>query len=346
MLLWVDAGFDGIADIDSGSVDEAWRASVKRYTSFDAMAKAITSGAPQKATVRGFVSSMLDACQASEAAWISVPQLPIDGGTRGRPINRALAEAAGEWRARSSFSGKLILPLIVSSSKLISSKTARNPLVALAKQCREKSQADGLWTVDAGLSDEHGSAKLLEGKVAAVLALHEELSENMDVPIRVGGPYWGTNLLLWAKGLIDYSAIGIGSGYQYLRSGGRSMSPSARIAIPSLKRRVLCDPALWAWMDQAMAVLGPDHPVSRELAGLQRRSTSLSEPEHAKQQVVSFYREWTQRLAALPAAGRPMGLFQDLSAAYAIGRSLPDLPEGGPNRRPESIAKPLMLNCL
>ncbi len=345
-LLWVDAGFDGIANLEGNSVDERWQAALKGFKSVDALVDAVSGGRVQQSTVREFVSSLLDACQASGAAWISIPQLPLAENAWVRRVNRALAEAAGEWRASGGFSGKLILPLIVHNSKLIKGKTERNAWVELAKQCSERSQANGLWTVDSGLSDESGSARLLRTRIASVLALQEELNDKVDVPMRVGGPYWGTNLLLWARGLIDYPAIGIGSGYQYLLSGGRTAPPSARIAIPSLKRRVPCSPELWSWMTEAIQVLGQGHPVSRELGSLQRRSTSLTDAEHAKQQVVSFYRDWFNRLAQLPTTGRPMGLFQDLSAAYALGKTLPDLPEGGPNRRPESIAEPLMLNCL
>ena len=36
-----------------------------------------------------------------------------------------------------------------------------------------------------------------------------------------------------------------------------------------------------------------------------------------------------------------MALFQDLSAAYALGKSLPDLPDEGTARRPEAVAEPL-----
>ena len=41
-----------------------------------------------------------------------------------------------------------------------------------------------------------------------------------------------------------------------------------------------------------------------------------------------------------------MALFQDLSTAYALGKSLPDLEDEGTGRRPEAIAEPLMLSCL
>ena len=51
-------------------------------------------------------------------------------------------------------------------------------------------------------------------------------------------------------------------------------------------------------------------------------------------------------IAAAPKAGRSMVLFQDLSAAYALGKSLPDIEEEGTARRPESVVEPLMLSCL
>ncbi len=41
-----------------------------------------------------------------------------------------------------------------------------------------------------------------------------------------------------------------------------------------------------------------------------------------------------------------MALFQDLSAAYTLGKTLPDLDNEGTARRPEVIAEALMLICL
>ena len=72
----------------------------------------------------------------------------------------------------------------------------------------------------------------------------------------------------------------------------------------------------------------------------------LSLPDRAREQVARFYKAWFSLLAAPPRAGRPLALFQDLSGAFALGRSLPEFEDEGTARRPESVVEPLMLNCL
>jgi hypothetical protein len=41
-----------------------------------------------------------------------------------------------------------------------------------------------------------------------------------------------------------------------------------------------------------------------------------------------------------------MALFQNLSAAYAAGKSLPDMVDEDTARNPEAVVEPLMFSCL
>jgi hypothetical protein len=82
------------------------------------------------------------------------------------------------------------------------------------------------------------------------------------------------------------------------------------------------------------------------LANIRRGYTVLSQQDQAREQVARFYKRWFDSIAAAPVAGRSMALFQDLSAAYALGKWLPDGVEQGTAHRPEAVAEPLMLSCL
>ena len=62
--------------------------------------------------------------------------------------------------------------------------------------------------------------------------------------------------------------------------------------------------------------------------------------------MATFYKRWYDAIAAGPGPGRSMALFQDLAAAYALGKSLSDLSESGLSRKAWAVAEPLMLSCL
>jgi hypothetical protein len=179
-----------------------------------------------------------------------------------------------------------------------------------------------------------------------VIGLHEEINDRISSNIRIAGPYWGLNLVLWARGLVDYPAIGVGSGYQFFIAGGTAKQPKARIALPSLRRRATVDAHLKIWLDAAIRKLGASHPAHAELSNIRKQYTSFSEPSRAREQVAKFYKEWFNLIASAPKAGRSVALFQDLAAAYTLGKSLPNLVSEGPARRPEAVAEPLMLSCL
>lgn len=175
--------------------------------------------------------------------------------------------------------------------------------------------------------------------------LHTELNSQIPSRIRIAGPYWGLNLVLWARGLVDYPAIGVGNSYQYFLAGGFPNTPATCVAVQPLRRRVVVG-GLEPWLNSALQILGPNHPASAELAQLRKQIQLLSAADVARAQVAKFYKSWYDLIASRPSTGRSLALFQDLSTAYALGRSLPDLQIEGSAWRPESVAEPLMLNCL
>lgn len=347
MKVWLDGGIDGLNDVKTRRSE--WLSYMNGFPNFRKIAEPAYHARPVGEEVYAFVKAVMDQCAVQKSVeWITVPQLPlVDGSARNR-MNRELAAATGRWRSNSRrFSGRLILPLVFTNQKQINRKTERNPKVQQAERCYRAAQADGFWVVDQSLIDDSGAGTLKNRRFPGVIALHEELNAAIGSRIRVGGPYWGLNLVLWARGLVDHPAIGIGSGYQFLYAGGHTQpSEHTRPALPPLRRRVTHRSALAEWLDDATARLDPAHPAHREFTTIRKQYTALSDLNTARRQVATFYKRWYDAIAAGPGPGRSMGLFQDLVTAFALGKSLSDLPESGLSRKPWAVAEPLMLSCL
>lgn len=349
--LWLDPCFDGCDDIDlrRSKPDDRnpWFDFMQTLPHFDKLAQSEFVAKPIQAEVNALVRELLEHCAALKPAWITVPQLPVADGTSRNKINRSLAMATGRWKSCSGFSGRLILPLIFMHQKQINNKTDRNPKVQQAMRCYDDAQADGFWVVEQTLTDDSGSPTLRNKRFPGILALHEELNDRIASKLRIGGPYWGLNLVLWGKGLIDFPVIGVGSGYNYFLSGRKfPTKPSAKIAIPSLRRRVKVTPTLGTWLDAAIEKLAAPHPAHAEFVHLRKNLTVLNDLSRSREQAATFYKHWFDGIANVPKAGRSMALFQDLSAAYALGKSLPPIDDEGTARRPEAVAETLMLSCL
>jgi hypothetical protein len=100
------------------------------------------------------------------------------------------------------------------------------------------------------------------------------------------------------------------------------------------------------WLIETLKIIGASHPDFPELDRMRRQLTVLSDEDTARQQVATFYKQWFDTIATTPGAGRSFGLFQDLSRAFALGRSLPDFVSEDAARSAESVVEPLMINCL
>src|SRR5690606_22392859 len=112
------------------------------------------------------------------------------------------------------------------------------------------------------------------------------------------------------------------------------------------RRRVTVTPMLGPWLDAVVSKLGTGHPAHAEFAGLRKQLTVLSDLAKAREQVAGFYKNWYDSISSVPKAGRSMALFQDLAAAYALGKALPPLVGSGTAKRPEAVVEPLMMSCL
>ena len=240
----------------------------------------------------------------------------------------------------------MILPLVFTNQRQLNGKTARNPKVRQAAYCYSEAGASGLWVVDKSLVDDSGSQTLRDTRIPAIVCLHQELNKAVPSTIRIAGPYWGLNLVLWARGLIDYPAIGVGSGFQYSLSGSLLSQSNVRLALPPLRRRAIASDELRSWLDHTVSRMGVGHPARNEFQQLYRRFSYYQDKAHAREQIARAYKGWFDSTAASPINGRSMAMFQDLSAAYALGRALTNIGGKGTDRKPESVVEPLMLNCL
>ena len=347
--LWLDPSIDGLHDLESRqSRDERpnlWFEFMQQFAGFNEIGEGLFWVKPDSKLVEEFVMSLLDACNKYKPAWLTIPQLPMVNDSSRNKINLAFAKATGKWKSKRSFSGRLILPLVFTHQDQLNGKTERNPKVKHASRCYHEAQADGFWVVDQSLTDDSGSKTLRRPRFPGIVDLHTELNAEIPSRIRIAGPYWGLNLVLWARGLVDYPAIGVGTSYQYFLAGGFANTPATCVAITSLRRRVGVG-RLIHWLDKATKILGSNHAVSVELIQIRKQINLLSASDVAREQVAKFYKLWFELIASKPQAGRSMALFQDLAAAYALGRSLPEFEDEGTARRPESVVEPFMLNCL
>jgi len=302
---------------------------------------------PDTAKVREFVTALLDACAERQPTWISVPQFPTVSGTERNKINRCLAKAAGQWRRERNVAAKFVLPLIFTKPSQYRGKTAWNPkLRALQKSC-EESGAEVLWVADASLSDQKGTASYPE-RFSNLVSLHNDLRECFVKETIAAGPYWGVNLLLWARGLADRLVIGLGSAYQYHFSGSVPQRAKVRLPLPPLRRwaEVGENDGLKGWLAEALEAVPKDDRAWEQFSYLHRHYSEITLPGVARELTARFYSGWIRELSETPEGGRALVLYQQLSSAYVLGKKLPDLPEEGVKRNPAIVAQQLMLNCL
>lgn len=303
--VWIDPAIDGMDDLVSRrsrpDKRNGWFDFMRTFINFEKIGAGDYQGIPLSSEVNALVKAVLDRCVTYRPAWITVPQLPVVNGSGRNKINRFLAAAAGRWKSANGFSGKLILPILFTHQNQVSGKVARNPKVKQAERCYHEAGADGFWVVDSSLTDDSGSSTLKK-RFGALIDLHQELNERISSKIRIAGPYWGLNLVLWAKGLVDHPAIGIGSGYQYFLAGSPARQPKVRLALPSLRRRVGIGPQFKVWLDAAISKLAASHPTRAEFTEIKRQYTALNAPDAAREQIARFYKQWIDLIAITPKA--------------------------------------------
>ncbi len=344
MLIWLDPGVDVYDEWPPARNDLE-----NKFRSFDEGGLLTGSRFPDKPDrkrVQILVNKILDVCASYNPFWLSVPQLPMISGTQRNRLNKLLAEATYEWKKSSGFRNKLILPVVLTHQDQTKFSKHRTNTSRLVEKCYERSNADGLWVVDSSLDDQRGSDEFGRKRFPNLISLHEDLNRVLPSnAITVAGPYWGMNLILWARGLVKYPAIGLGRGFQYRIPGGKVLPSKRRIAIASLRRQAVVASGLKFWLEAVISSISDDRALSQELSGLLRKLDTYLHKSASLDQVASFYKEWFDKLESVPPAGRALALFQDLSNAFVVGKRiekvLPETP-----RRPEKVAQQFMLSCL
>ena len=192
--VWLDPCVDGLDNLEmrrgQPEKETSWFTFMRGFPKFEVIGDADHHKGPLRSNVAAFAAEILDACAQHKPAWITVPQIPIVSGPARNRINRLLAEETGNWKIKSGFSGRLILPIVITNQKQITGKTARNPKVEQAVRCYDSAHADGFWIVDSSLVDDSGSPTLRNKRFPAIIGLHEELNGRISCTIRIAGPYW------------------------------------------------------------------------------------------------------------------------------------------------------------
>ena len=351
--VWIDPGIDGYHFISLGiKTKDDWRKDfLAQFAESDVLIDTQSFNSPNKTRIQQFVKSALDKCREYKPAWITIPQLPVVSDNSRNKINRMLASATNEWRSNAGFDGKLILPLIFSRQQQLKGRTQWKSKLELAKRCFREAGADGVWAVDADLEDEKGSGTF-DNRFPKLIEFYTDLKDFFrEQSIIIAGPHWGINLVLWVKGLCDYPAVGLGTGYRYYITKGHKHPPLSRIALPPLRRRAIVNNELRIWLDDSLSTLSRSDAVFGDLKMLLDRFDFFAAQEEAKTQVAQFYKNWFNKIETNPPSGRTLALYQDLASAYVLGRQLAgqvgNLPSSEKSARdPAKIAKQLMLICL
>jgi hypothetical protein len=199
--------------------------------------------------------------------------------------------------------------------------------------------------VDSSLHDQDGVGSFAK-RFKGIVKLHEELSKKLPPrTISVAGPYWALGLVLWGRGLVHSTAIGVGRGYQYYIPGGRLPTSSKnRVALAPLRRQAVWSSALKTWIEDAVQKIPKTDTAHEQLSDLLKHFQILGDKKQARRQVARVYKEWLKRFEDIPLEGRALALYQDFSSAYVLGKTLNDIPDKVKN--PSRLAEQFMMTCL
>jgi len=349
---WMDAGVDGLEKWPKWerSVSSSYKRHIGRFDGYERIGDPEFQKRPDKVIVSAFVGAVLqESVRRFQPEWLSVPQLPMVHDSSRNKINQLLASATREWKTRNGYRGRLILPLIFTHQRQVNLKTNRNKKIEQARKCYELAGADGIWSVDSSLSDQEGSQTLERIRFKGLVNLQMEMNEVLPPDIiSIGGPYWGMNLVLWARRLTRFPAIGLGGSFQYYLPGGKLKRASVRVALPPLRRTAVAVGQLQSWLRTSLTCLSEVDEAHRQFLEVSSNFHRYSrDTSSGREQVAIFYKRWFDAIAAVRPEGRALALYQDLSSAYVVGKALTELPETEKTaRRPERVAKQLMLHCL
>ncbi len=348
--LWIDPGLDGYHILLKGhKVQDKWKNMLKSFPHSDILANDGNLKSPDKTKLQQLVDAALDKCLEHSPKWISVPQLPVVSDSSRNAVNREMALATGNWRQSRGFKGVFVLPVLVTHREQVRIKGHWDKILKLAKQSVDRSGAQAVWTVDTSLGDQEGAGPNGD-RFKAILAFQEGIRSEFPNVKLIVGPYWGLNLVLWARQSADHPAINLGTTYRHYISGGH-LAPSSKshLAIAPLRRWAVISPELRTWFEKSVAKLSPSDPARKELESLSgnigQYMSLRSLP--ARKQTATFYKKWFDEIEAIPQSGRALSLFQQFSSAFVLGKQLPSLPRAeGTGRKPSVVAEQFMLACL
>jgi hypothetical protein len=345
--LWVDPAIEGFHH-PVASRNPAWTTFIKKFEGHEKFDDPAFVANPDAKTITKFVNQLLDATLPYKPRRLTIPQLPHDKANTRKKLNRQLAEATGKWRASKTFAGTLMFPLVITHGTQLSSAAEKNNRLDHVKRCMSKVSFEGLWSADSSLADQHGSQSFEKERFPGVIDIFQSLRDLLGAAKPLcAGPYWGLNLVLWARGIVDEPAIGLGSSYQYHITGGIMHQGDARVALTPLRRYAVRSHDLHAWLQKTLAAVKQNPPAHNDFALLDKNWSLLADRKQARRQVAQAYKAWFDSVNAHPPQGRALALYQDLSTAYVLGKTLAELPrDEAPARRPERVAQQLMLNCL
>jgi hypothetical protein len=303
---------------------------------------------PDQAATKQIVSELMKRCNDFQPNWLSVPQLPLTDNSSRNRINAALAKAAGDW-SKNKAVGDLILPAIFTHKRQTVGKTQWRKKVEQIIKCARLAHARRIWIVDTSLDDVAARPSDKE-RLLELVEMHKflaaELTKNGGIEI-IAGPYWGFNLSLWSRGLVQNPAMALGTSSSYVIPGMPLRQGKIRIVLNCLRRKVDAEQGLLQWLGEAKALVDPSGLAFREFSGLVKEWKKQSLKDVARGRIIGHYSKWIGELQRQPPKGRALALFQTLTAAYALGSQLPDLPKSEqPARRPGQVAEHLMLTCL
>jgi len=280
---WLDAGFDGFpgnallgqkVEENAERYPNRWYNRMKCLPAFELlMNKAVIEktgtrrlSKKQNTELKATVFGLLDECLRLGADMITVPQLAQGGGPARNCVNMALAKLTAEWAGRNPHTG-LVYPIIFSKvSGQTTSRAAWQSKVDTAIKYCGLAGATTCWLVDASLDEEKAASTLRSERFPRLVEIHQYLRKELADKEIMAGPYWGFNILLWARRLIDLPVIAVGSGFQYHLSGGRATKATPRAALPPLRRLAIADRQLERWFAEALAKLSPSEPEFSQLA--------------------------------------------------------------------------------
>ncbi len=364
--LWLDPCFDGYEFVfskgwyeDGSTSRNGWGSWIRRFPGHDLLTSEDSASSAAQGDIDEFVARVLDSVAEHNPAVISVPQVPYTQDSARHGINKKLAKAAGRWKESHWTAGTFILPAILKHHDAYRTVSIARPKISAICRSLELSRATGVWIVHAEFDDIGGVSNYERERFPSLIGFHEKLNESLPAKtITCAGPYWAINLILWARGIVDFPVIGSGGAYRYYLPkppqvlGRQKAKP--RIAIPPLRRWYGVNRELRLWIESATKKFPPRDEVRESLEKLGGRFSHFLGPggrAPAMRQTAEFYNAWLREIAALEPRGRGLFLFRDFSKAVVngsyIGKKLPKqghLSSGA--RDPGFIAQQFMLQCL